>query len=181
MKITGLILFCLYSLASFAQQDGLSIAPRPDLSLAPGGVAARNFPAVQTSVRATEKLDAATFDFIHGILASGRMHENLKCRVEVHALREERRFSTGTQLIEALEIELFTDHFGPRSVKFTFPLGSRMGRWIVNNEDAGPVEEIKIETPEPNENWFLFQHDGKRLVWAEIGNMYQFAPCLLRR
>jgi len=174
------ILFIFFALQANAQ-EGLKVPIAPDLSLAPGGVAAKNFPAFQTSVRATENLDSATFDFIHGILASGRVSENLKCRVEVRALKEERKFSTGSQLVEALEIELFTDHFGPRSIKFSFPIGSRLGRRIVNNQDAGPVEEIKIESPEPYENWFQFQHDGKRLVWAEIGSMYQFAPCLLKR
>jgi hypothetical protein len=179
-----LVLGLFISVLSFSTvvlaQDGFSIPPRPDLGLAPGGVAAKNFPAYQSSVSATEKLTPQTFDFIHGILASGRQHEMLRCRVEIRAIKEERKFSTGTKLIEALEIALFTDQFGPRSLKFTFPMGSRLGRRIVNNQNAGPVEEIKIETPEPYENWFQFQHDGTRIVWAEIGSMYNFATCLLR-
>ena len=182
MKFIFIIFAFCFPFSVFAQaQNGFSIQPNPDLGIAPGGVSAKNFPAFQTSVKANEKLDVGTYEFIHGILASGRRHENLDCRIEVRAIKEERKFSTGTKLIETLEIELFTDHQGPRSLKFNFPLGSRLGRRIVNNQDAGPVEEIRLETPEPYENWFQFQHDGKRLVWAEIGNMYQFAPCLLKR
>lgn len=159
---------------------GFNVPVDPDLSLAPGGVAAKNVPAVQSSVRATEKLTTDKLDFIHGILASGRVGHTLKCRVEVKLIKEERKFSTGSQLVESLDIRLFTDHFGPRSLSFSFPVGSRLGRRVVNNQDYGPVEEIKIETPEPYENWFQFQHDGTRVVWAEIGSMYNFAPCLLR-
>jgi hypothetical protein len=181
MKLIFGIFFSVVAYSAFVQaQDGFSIPPKPDLSLAPGGVAAKNFPAYQNSVTASEKLTAQTFDFIHGILASGRQHEILRCRVEIRAIKEERKFSTGTQLVEALEIALFTDQFGPRSLKFTFPMGSRLGRRVVNNQTAGPVEEIKIESPEPYENWFQFQHDGTRIVWAEIGSMYNFATCLLK-
>ncbi len=176
----GAFLFVFLSTTLACSQNGFSIGPDPDLSLAPGGVSAKNFPAYQASVKATEKLTPQTFDFIHGILSSGRMHENLRCRVEVRAIKEERKFSTGTQLVEMLEVALFTDQFGPRSLKFTFPMGSRLGRKIVNNQSAGPVEEIKIETPDPYENWFQFQHDGTRIVWAEIGSMYNFATCLLK-
>lgn len=137
------------------------------------------FPAILSSAKADQKLDAKTFDFIAGILGSGRMSPKLKCRVQADTIKEERKFSSGSQLVEVLQIELFTDHFGPRSLKFNFPIGSRLGKRIVNNQDYGPVEEIRLETHEPYENWFQFQHDGTRIVWAEIGSMFQFAPCLL--
>lgn len=173
----------LMTALSFAAraQNGFEVKPDPDLSLAPGGSTAHNFPAFQMSLATNEKLSPETFDFINGILASGRMSPNLKCRISARTIREERKFSTGTKLVELLEIELFTDHFGPRSLKFSFPMGAKLGRRIVNNQDEGPVEEIKIVTEEPYENWFQFQHDGKRVVWAEMGSMYDFAPCLLRR
>lgn len=177
-----LVFFCGFLCSFSAQaQDGFAIAPKPDLGIAPGGTAVRNFPAIQSSIATSEVLDSKMFDFIHGILASGRKGEKLKCRVEVRATKTNRKFSTGTQFVELLQIELFTDHFGPRSIKFAFPVGAKFGRRIINNEDYGPVEEIKIFTDEPNENWFQFQHDGTRIVWAEIGSMYQFAPCLKKR
>lgn len=183
MKTTLLLIFlALLFLSSMSWgQDGFSMPVAPDLSLAPGGVAQKNFPAVQTSVRATEILKADSFNFIAGILANGRRSPDLDCEVRLREIKEERKFSTGTELVEALEIALTTDHMGPRTIKFSFPMGSRLGRRVVNNQDHGPVEEIKIESPEPYENWFQFQHDGQRLVWAEIGSMYQFAPCLLKR
>lgn len=160
---------------------GWGIPVNPDLSIAPGGVAVKNFPAIQSAVPMKEKLNTQTLDFIHGILANGRRADKLECRVEVRTIKEVRKFSTGTQWVELLEVELFTDHMGPRSIKFSFPMGSNLGRRIVNNQDYGPVEEIKIESPEPYQNWFQFQHDGSRLVWADIGSMYQYAPCQLKR
>lgn len=100
-----------FSAQADANGPGFAIAPDPDLSLAPGGVAAlRGVPAFSYPVEMKETLDKETFEFIHGV---------------------------------------------------------------------GPVEEIKIESGDPYMNWFLFKHDGSRIVWAEVGNIYSFAPCLL--
>lgn len=180
MKLFLALFIWTFALSAWAQ-DGFNIRPAPDLSLAPGGVAIKNVPAVQSVVKTNEVFDHQSFDFVHGLLASPRLGPNLDCRISARAIKEERKFSTGTRLVEILEIELSTDHMGPRTLKFSFPVGSKLGRRIINNQDAGTVEEIKIVTPEPYENWFQFQHDGKRIVWAEIGSMYTFAPCLLKR
>lgn len=177
----GILALALSEHAKSANGPGFDVPINPDLGVAPGGVAEKNVAAFQGAIPMTEKLTHETLDFIHGVLANGRRADKLECRVEVRLVRGTRTFSTSTQWVELLEIELFTDHMGPRSIRFSFPLGSEMGRRIVNNQDYGTVEEIKLVTPEPYQNWFQFQHDGKRLVWADIGSMYQYAPCQLKR
>lgn len=158
---------------------GFSVAVAPDLSIV-HGEAAKNFAAFSQDVALTEELSRDLFNFIHGLTANARIGPQLDCRIQSQKIQGTRKFSSGTKWVEYLNIELTTDHMGPRTLKFSFPMHSRLGRRIINMDQVGVVEEIKIETSEPYMNWFLFRHDGKQIVWAEMGNMYSFAPCLLK-
>lgn len=58
MKTTFVILLLLLICSQHSTaQEAFKTAVTPDLGIAAGGVAVKNFPAIQTSVRATEKLD----------------------------------------------------------------------------------------------------------------------------
>lgn len=167
---------------NFAQAtgQGFSTAPDPDLSLAPGGVAAKGVPTFQNSPVAQEVMDIELYEFVQALTANARMTNNLRCHVKSTSKKEVRKFSSGSKWVEYLDIQFETDHMGPRKYTYSFPLGSKIGRRITNMDGHGPIEEIKIESGEPYMNWFLFRHDGSRIVWAEVGNIYSFAPCLLR-
>lgn len=183
--ICHLILVLFAGIAIFVSEaeaigKGFSEQPDPYLSLAPGGTASRNFPAFQSDVSVTRRLTRELFHFIHSLTANAQMAPELLCHIRSLKTQGTRQFSVGTYWTEYLDLEMTTDHMGPRTLQFSFPMQSRFGRRITNMDGYGPVEEIKIESAEPYQAWFLFRHDGNRIVWAEMGNIYSFAPCLLK-
>lgn len=117
------------------------------------------------------------FEFISGLLHSGKMDRKMDCSMKVRQIKEERSFSSGKKLVEYLQIHFTTGQLGPRSRDASIPIGAIMKKSIQTNKEWGTVEQIKIEIGDARSTWVEFQHTGDRLVQFEIGDEWGHAPC----
>ena len=96
--------------------------------------------------------------------------------------RQMRKFSTGEQYVESLEVE-YTNNasYGGIKMKTYFPLGAPLEISKVNSEFSGLVEEITLHAEDRLEHFITIQHDGLgHLIWATMGNIYMVNPCQLK-
>lgn len=137
---------------------------------------------VKPAVKTSEKLNAAMFDFIAGTLNAGRVIPPLECSVRIREIKQERKFSTGTKLVEMLEITYRSNSFDLGEQKMYFPMGSRVGRQQKVNQFSGVVEEIHLEADDRLNSHFIFQHDGSgHISFMTFENDLMIAPCRLKR
>lgn len=130
----------------------------------------------------SKKLSSKNIDQIASIIHSAVPAANLKCQIKMRQLQQIRKFTTGEQYIESLEIE-YTNNasYGGIEMKTYFPVGSALELKKVNSEFSGVVEEITLHANDRLEHFITIQHDGMgHLIWATMGNIFMVNPCQLK-
>lgn len=144
---------------------------------------AQEVPVFDDEPTAAKKLDLDAFDNITKLLHAGRLSPHMKCEVKVRTRKEDRKFSTGTKLIEILEVEYYPRGlFADKKVRVLFAADlAKYGSKMASNHWSGAGEDIKIEAQDPMQHWLRFIHDGKNnLVFLSLGNRLATYPCLVK-
>jgi hypothetical protein len=116
--------------------------------------------------------------FISDRLYLDKMADNLDCEVKVEEIKQEKRFSTGTKIVEMLKISFRNDRYRPDAHVAFFPVGSSLTIQTKNSPYAGAVEEFKIESDDLYNSQFIFQHDGSgRIIWMNYVSDLLTLPC----
>lgn len=133
--------------------------------------------------KSTERMDVDLKEFLMQTLHGSKLAPNLKCEVKVREIRQERKFSDGTKLVEMIELEYRNSRdYDSIGMKTYFPLGSKITRKRVNSEFSGPVEEIVMESGDRWNKTFTFHHDGRgQIVWMMMHDELRVNPCQLKR
>lgn len=136
-------------------------------------------PLVNDDPRVDKVLDRDMFDFISKTLSSGKMSSHMACTLKTRAGRELRKFSTGSEWIEYLEVDFNSTGFdGGQKMAFKIPMGAKYGVQKTPNQWSAVGEDIKVEMGDRYGYWIRFAHDGQgRLVMLQLGNDLSLAPC----
>lgn len=137
---------------------------------------------IKPNAATNEYLNLKLFEFVAATINSGRILAPLDCRVRVREIKQERKFSSGTRLVEMLEITYDSNTFNLGEQKAYFPMGTKVGRQQKVSDIAGVVEEIVLEADDRLNSKFIFQHDGRgHLAYLSFENDLSTAPCHQRR
>lgn len=131
----------------------------------------------------TVRLDSDMMEFLMQTLHGSKPAPNLRCEVKVRQIRQERKFSSGTEWVEMIELEYRNNRdYDAIPMKTYFPLGSKIQKKAVNSEFSGWVEEIILESDDRLSKTFTFHHDGRgQIVWMMMHDELRVNPCQLRR
>lgn len=144
---------------------------------------AQEIPLSNDEPAATKKLDFAAFENITQLLHAGHLAPHMKCDLKVHTRKEDRKFSSGTRLVEILEVEYFPrGFFVEKKLKVVFAAElATYGTKVASNHWSGAGEDIKIEAHDPMDHWLRFVHDGKgNIVYLGLGNNLATYPCMVK-
>lgn len=126
-------------------------------------------------------LDSSTLSFIDKTLHDSKMASNLACDYKARIISEERRFSTGVERVEMLEIIFISRYGHVHEEKTYFPIGSKVTRRQTNSKFAGTVEEIELESTDSHNSRFIFQHNGRgEIIWMSYEDDLETTPCRLQ-
>lgn len=119
--------------------------------------------------------------FISDRLYLDKLSKNLDCEVRVEEFKQEKKFSTGVQIIEMLKVTFKNVNFRADEYVAFFPLGSPLTVQKKNSQLAGVVEEFKIESNDLYNSQFIFQHNGiGQIVWLHFVSDVVSLPCSLK-
>ena len=143
---------------------------------------AQEVPVVTDEPRIDKTMDNEMFDFVSKLLGSNKMAPHMKCGLKVRNSRELRKFSSGEEWIEILEVDFKSNSFDSSyKMKFKIPSNAKYGSKRANNQWSGTGEDIKIDLADYYGHWIRFTHDGQgRLVQLMLGNNLRMAPCEIK-
>jgi hypothetical protein len=144
---------------------------------------AQEVPVFDDEPTVNKKLDFEAFENITKLLHAGRLAPHMKCDIKVNTRKEDRKFSTGTKMIEILEVDFYPRGlFAEKKVRVLFAAQlAKYGSKMASNHWSGAGEDIKIEAQDPMQHWLRFVHDGKgNLVYLVLGNRLATYPCFVR-
>lgn len=119
--------------------------------------------------------------FISDRLYLDKLANNLDCEVRIHEIKQEKKFSTGVQIVEMLKVVFRNTKYRSDEFVAFFPLGSKLTVQNKNSPYAGLVEEFKIESDDLYNSQFIFQHNGNgQIVWMNYVSDLISLPCSVR-
>lgn len=133
------------------------------------------------SKKVTE-LTSETLNSIDKVLHESRMATNLACDFKARIITEDRKFTTGVERVEMLEV-IFISRYGHwHEEKTFFPIGSKLTRRLVNSKFVGTAEELELESTDSHNSRFIFQHNGRgEIVWMSYEDDFETTPCRLHQ
>lgn len=136
-------------------------------------------PLVNDDPRTDQVLDRDMFDFVAKTLGSGKMASHMACTLKTRTGRELRKFSTGSEWVEYLEVDYNSSGFASgQKVSFKIPMGAKYGINKTSNQWSAIGEDIKIELGDRYGYWIRFVHDGQgQIVMLQLGSDLRLAPC----
>ncbi|MGZ6473354.1 MAG: hypothetical protein ACXWRZ_19490 [Bdellovibrio sp.] len=139
-------------------------------------------PAINDDPLATNTLNTEMFDWISGILSSGKMAPHMLCTLKVRNERTLRKFSDGEKWMEILNISFNSNGFDSGyKMNFKIPISAKYGIKKSTNQWSGIGEEIKIELGDHYDHYIKFTHDGHgQIVQLILGNNLRTVPCQLK-
>ncbi|QDK44470.1 hypothetical protein DOM22_04505 [Bdellovibrio sp. ZAP7] len=158
MKLTTLLaLFCLmFSLSAHSEEV---------------------IPMINDDPSTDKILDREMFDFVSKTLGN-QLASHLYCTLKVRPGREVRKFSSGSEWVEFIEVDYDSSKLGGRITHFKIPMGAKYGLKKVENEWSGIGEDIKIQLSDRLSHWIRFVHDGRgQIVMLQLGNDLMTNPC----
>lgn len=131
--------------------------------------------------RQIQPMSTELMTFIAITLHAGKPALNLDCEVRIREIKEERKFSEGTKIVEMLEIVYRGAIFNPTAQKAYFPVGSIVTKSQKVSAFSGTVEEFQIESGDLANSRFTFQHNGRgELVAMSFEDDLKTLPCRLK-
>ena len=126
------------------------------------------------------ELNSDTLNSIDKVLHESKMASNLACDFKARIISEDRKFTTGVERVEMLEV-IFVSRYGhTHEEKTYFPIGSKLTRRLVNSKFAGTTEELELESTDNHNSRFIFQHNGRgEIVWMSYEDDFETTPCRL--
>lgn len=158
MKLTTIlsVLFLLFPLSAYSDQIIPVIADDPETNLT---------------------LKGEMFDFVAQALGNP-LAPHMNCTLSTRKGREIRKFSSGSEWVEFIEIDFESSKYGGRKTRFKIPLGAKYGLKKSQNEWSGIGEDIKIQLSDRLSHWIRFVHDGRgHIVMLQTGNDLANNPC----
>lgn len=142
-------------------------------------VNAQEVPRIDDAPAVTHKMDNDMFDFVTKTLGGAKMAPHMKCTLKTHSSRELRKFSTGSQWVELLEVDFNSNGFeSGQKMLFKIPSTATYGLQKTTNQWSGLGEDIKIDLGDSYGHWIRFSHDGTgRLIQLILGNDLRIAAC----
>lgn len=140
-------------------------------------------PFIENSLEHTKTLDAVALEEIGKILASSRLANHLKCKIETRMIKEERKFSAGKRIVESLEVTYYPRGiFSTTKVSFALPAGfTTFGTRVVASQYHSVGEDFQLEVKDRLGHRLRFIHDGKgEIVFLGAGNDLADYPCYAR-
>lgn len=133
------------------------------------------------SKKVTE-LNTETLTSIDQVLHESKMASNLACDYKARIITEDRKFTTGIERVEMLEL-IFISRYGHwHEEKTFFPIGSKLTRRLVNSKFSGTVEELELESNDSHTSRFIFQHNGRgEIIWMSYEDDFETTPCRLHQ
>ncbi|PWU19750.1 MAG: hypothetical protein C5B49_05265 [Bdellovibrio sp.] len=137
-------------------------------------------PLVNDEPEVNLRLDPNTLEYFGKILASSRMAPHMDCSLKAETRTELRKFTTGEQYVQVIEIH-FRSRAGFNSdMNFKIPVTAKFGKKISTNPWSGLGEYVKIQLDDYYGHYISFIHDGSgHLVYLMLGNNVRTAPCLM--
>lgn len=128
------------------------------------------------------ELNTDTLTSIDRVLHESKMASNLACDYKARIITEDRKFTTGVERVEMLEL-IFISRYGHwHEEKTYFPVGSKLTRRLVNSKFAGTVEELELESNDSHTSRFIFQHNGRgEIIWMSYEDDFETTPCRLHQ
>jgi hypothetical protein len=145
---------------------------------------AQEVPMINDDPVVNKGLNADMFDFVSSLLGSNKMAGHMKCQVKTRRQRQLRKFASGEQWVETLEVNFNSNGYSSgEEMKFTLAEGqAKYGIKKTTNQWSGVGEDIKIELGDYYGHWLKLSHDGQgRMIYLVLGNNLRVAPCELRR
>lgn len=145
---------------------------------------AQEVPKMNDDPKVNKILDRQMFDFLSRTLGENKMAAHMKCQLKTRERKELRKFSTGEQWVDVLEVEFNSNGYSSgEEMKFKIAEGyTKYGVKKSTNQWSGLGEDIKIELNDYYSHWLKLSHDGQgRLVQLVLGNDLRIAPCEFRR
>jgi hypothetical protein len=128
----------------------------------------------------SRKMSILDMGFIAERLNADRVGLHLRCEVKVREIKQEKKFSTGTQIIEMLEIKFRSSNFLGNEQTAYFPVGTELKVQKKISQFAGSVEEFELQSDDLKNSRFIFQHDGGgQIVWMAYENDLTTIPCAM--
>jgi len=131
---------------------------------------------------ASRVLDREMFEFLARTLGEAKMAPHLRCTLKARAGKELRKFTTGEDWIETLDVSFSSNGFDSGfKMNFVIPSTAKYGLQKTNNPWSGVGEEIRVELNDSYGHWLQLTHDGQgRIVQMMFGNDLRLAPCQVR-
>ncbi len=134
-----------------------------------------------SSKKVTE-LNTDTLNSIDKILHESKMASNLACDFKARIITEDRKFTSGVERVEMLEVIFISRYGHTHEEKTYFPTGSKLTRRLVNSKFAGTSEELELESTDTHNSRFIFQHNGRgEIVWMSYEDDFETTPCRLHQ
>ncbi len=128
------------------------------------------------------ELNSDTLNSIDKVLHESKMASNLACDFKARIISEDRKFTTGVERVEMLEVIFISRYLHTHEEKTYFPIGSKLTRRLVNSKFAGTTEELELESTDTHNSRFIFQHNGRgEIVWMSYEDDFETTPCRLHQ
>lgn len=139
-------------------------------------------PMVSDDPTVNKTLTPEMFEFVAKTLGAGKLAPHMQCSLKTHSSRELRKFSSGKEWVETLEIDFSSNGFDSgRKISFKIPNTAKYGSKKSANQWSGLGEDIKVETQDYYDHWLKFTHDGQgNIVQLIMGNSLTVVPCQIR-
>ncbi|UOE99954.1 hypothetical protein [Bdellovibrio reynosensis] len=139
-------------------------------------------PMINDDPKVKKVLKGEMFEFVSKTLATGKLAEHLICTIKTRSSRELRKFSSGKEWVETLEIDYSSNGFDSgRRLNIKIPDIAKYGVKKSGNTYSGLAEKVKIELGDYYDHWIEFTHDGQgTITQLLLGNNLYVAPCQTR-